>query len=138
MALIVARGPAPGLLAYLQGRPVGWIAVAPREEYAQLVRSPTFRPAEPDEQGIFAITCFFVHAEARRRGVARSLVRAAIEHARSQGANALEAYAADGLGGTSSQDFMGVRQWFLDEGFRPVGRARSKTIVRHDLGLPGS
>ncbi|MDQ3979720.1 MAG: GNAT family N-acetyltransferase [Actinomycetota bacterium] len=133
MADLVTAGPEPGLLAYVDGRPVGWIAVAPREEYGQLVRSPTFKPPDPAEQGVFAITCFFVHSEARRRGVARRLVRAAVAHARSRGATAVEAYAADALGGTSSQDFMGVKQWFLDEGFHPVRRARSKTVVRYDL-----
>lgn len=50
-----------------------------------------------------------------------------------RGGNAVEAYAADRLGGTSSTDFMGVTDWFLAEGFRPVRRARSKTVVRLDL-----
>lgn len=134
MAELVRGGSEPGLLAYQAGRPVGWIAMARREEFGQLVGSPTFKPPEPEEQGVFAITCFFVHPEARRRGVARHLVRAAVHHARSRGATAVEAYAAERLGGTSSQDFMGVKQWFVEEGFRPVRPARSKTVVRFDLG----
>lgn len=107
--------------------------MAPREEHAQLLKSPTLAPVEPDEPGVFAVTCFYVHPSARRQGVARRLVQAAVDHARSEGANAVEAYAADRLGGTSSTDFMGVRDWFLDAGFRPVRRARSKTVVRLDL-----
>ncbi|MGH9224095.1 MAG: GNAT family N-acetyltransferase [Acidimicrobiales bacterium] len=75
-----------------------------------------------------------VHPAAKRRGVARRLVRAAAEHARGRGATVLDAYPADHLGGTSSTDFMGVKQWFLDEGFTAVRRARSKTVVRLDLG----
>ena len=133
MAAIVAAGCEPGLLAYVDGRPVGWVAVAPRAEHAQLVRSPTLRPPDPEDRGVFAVTCFYVHAEAKRQGIARRLVRAAVGHARSRGATAVEAYAADGLGGTSSTDFMGVRDWFEREGFRPVRRARSKTVMRLDL-----
>ncbi len=133
MADIVASDRQPGLLAYLDGVPVGWIAVAPREEHDQLVRSPTFKPPDLQEVGVFAVTCFFVHPSARRRGVARQLIRAAVDRARSRGATAVEAYAADGLGGSSSQDFMGVRDWFVDEGFEPVRKARSKTVVRLDL-----
>ena len=133
MTGIVEAGRQPGLLAYVDGEPVGWIAVAPRHEYGQLVRSPTFKPPDPDDDGVFAIVCFYVHPVARRRGVAGLLVRAAVEHARARGATAVEAYAADGLGGTSSTDFMGVKDWFLDEGFRPVRRARSKTVVRSEL-----
>ncbi len=133
MSEIVAAGREPGLLAYLGGEPAGWIAVAPRDDYAQLMRSPTLKPQDPDEDGVFAIVCFYVHSSTRRRGVARRLVRGAVEHARARGATALEAYAADRLGGTSSTDFMGVAGWFVEEGFRPVRRARSKTVVRLEL-----
>ncbi len=133
MAEIVAAGREPGLLAYVDGRPVGWISVAPRPEFGQLVRSPTFKPPDPHDATVFAVVCFYVDPRARRRGVARLLVRGAVEHARARGAGAVEAYAADGLGGTSSTDFMGVKDWFLEEGFRPVRRARSKTVVRLDL-----
>jgi GNAT superfamily N-acetyltransferase len=112
---------------------VGWLSLAPRHEHGQLVRSPTFKPADPEEQEVFSIVCFYVHPSARRQGVAHALVRAALGHARARGAVALEAYAADSLGGTSSQDFMGMKDWFFEEGFRPVRRARSKTVVRLDL-----
>ena len=36
MKAIVASGASPGLLGYLDGRPVGWCAVAPRENYLAL------------------------------------------------------------------------------------------------------
>ncbi len=133
MSEIVAAGRQPGLLAYVGGEPAGWIAVAPRHEYGQLLRSPTLRPLGPDENGVFAVVCFYVHPSARRRGVARRLLRGAVEHARGRGASAVEAYAADRLGGTSSTDFMGVVDWFVEEGFHPVRRARSKTVVRFQL-----
>ena len=133
MEEIVAAGRQPGLLAYVEGEPVGWIAVAPRDEHDQLLRSPTLRPDEPGEEGVFSITCFYVHPSARRQGIPGELVRAAVSDARARGARAVEAYAADRLGGTSSQDFMGVTGWFLAEGFQPVRRARSKTVLRLDL-----
>src|SRR5205814_1153575 len=34
----------PGLLAYVDGRPVGWISVAPREEFGRVERSPVTKP----------------------------------------------------------------------------------------------
>jgi GNAT superfamily N-acetyltransferase len=136
MRELVSTGQEPGLLAYLDGMAVGWISMAPRQAHGQLVRSPTLKPPVPDEPGVLAITCFYVHPSARRRGVARALVGRAVEHARERGAAAVEAYAADRLAGTSSTDFMGTGDWFLEEGFQPVRRARSKTVMRLDL-MPG-
>ena len=137
MTGLVAAGREPGLLAYVDGEPVGWISMAPRDEHAQLLRSPTLRPVQA-EPGVFAIVCFYVHPTARRRGVAGALVRAAVDHARRRGADAVEAYPADRLAGTTSTDFMGVKDWFLREGFRPVRRARSKTVVRLELRPPAA
>ncbi len=39
MKKIVDAGEVPGLLAYHDGRPVGWCAIAPRERYATIERS---------------------------------------------------------------------------------------------------
>ncbi len=49
---LVDSGAVPGLLAYSQGRPVGWCSVAPRAELPRVLRSPTLRPA--DERPVWA------------------------------------------------------------------------------------
>jgi len=41
---IVSAGREPGLLAYQDGVPVGWVSIAPREEYGQLVGSRVYGP----------------------------------------------------------------------------------------------
>jgi hypothetical protein len=40
MKAIVDSGTVPGLIAYRDKRPVGWISVGPREDYRRLERSP--------------------------------------------------------------------------------------------------
>ncbi|MGH2371842.1 MAG: GNAT family N-acetyltransferase, partial [Chloroflexota bacterium] len=51
----VQRGDPPGLLAYAGGRPVGWVSVAPREEFPRLVYSrDMYRPLD-DHPGIWSI-----------------------------------------------------------------------------------
>src|SRR3954470_25067231 len=55
---IVETGPAPGLLAYHEDRPVGWVAVAPRPEYPRLNRSPKLKPV--DDVPVWAVTCFYI------------------------------------------------------------------------------
>src|SRR5439155_21583274 len=40
MKKLVASGKVPGLLGYLDGKPVGWLAVAPRGVFGRVGRSP--------------------------------------------------------------------------------------------------
>src|SRR5262245_35503872 len=48
----------PGILAYVNGVPAGWCAVAPRSEYSKLDRSRV--TAAVDEQPVWSIVCFSV------------------------------------------------------------------------------
>ena len=78
-------------MAYVDGDPVGWCSVGPRETFGRLVRSRTLPP--PDEQPGWAITCFYVRAGFRRRGIASALVHGAVAHAAGSGAAALDGFA---------------------------------------------
>ena len=130
---IVADGGEPGLLAYQDGVPVGWISVAPRAAHPQLLRSPTLAPEDPDEPDVYSITCFYVHPSAQRQGIRGALLDAAVEHARSRGATAVEGYPSSAR--TARTDFMGTTTSFAERGFAvgpPVRRSRS--IARLDLG----
>ena len=81
---VVERGDEPGVLAYVGDEPVGWCAVAPRDAYPRLDRSRILAPV--DEAAVWSISCLFVARPWRRRGVSRSLIEAAVAHARSRGA----------------------------------------------------
>lgn len=130
---IVRSGAEPGLLAYDGGEPVGWVAVAPRHEYARVLRSPLHQPLDASEQGVFAITCFFVARSHRRRGVAEALLDAAIHDARRRGARAVEAYPSKD-GGTPAEMWRGSRAMFERVGFRPVVERRpGRPVLRLDL-----
>ena len=120
---IVRAGREPGLLAYSEGSPVGWISIAPREEYEALLRSPQYRPEE-DEDGVWSIVCFTVDREARGRGVRDALLEAAVEHAFDHGAQAIEAYPHR----AKSDDYMGYVDLFRAHGFEIV-RERSKRVI---------
>lgn len=54
---VVADGEPTGLLAYDDGVPVGWCAVAPRSAYPRLLRSTTIGPLDPDEPGVWSVSC---------------------------------------------------------------------------------
>jgi ribosomal protein S18 acetylase RimI-like enzyme len=104
---------------------VGWVSVAPRDEYGHLSRSKHYGATEPEE-GVWSIACFIVHAAARHRGVAKALLQAAVEHAVARGARAVEAYPH-----TRRADYMGSAEMFASAGFEPVREASVRTIARY-------
>ena len=80
----------PGLVAFDGARAVGWVSLGPRDDFERIVRSKVIPTI--DGRPVWSIVCFAVSASARGQGVARSLLDAAIDHARTRGAEALEAY----------------------------------------------
>src|SRR5438552_10714871 len=85
-----------GLVAYLDGEPVGWCAVEPRTAYPRLLlktRVPwAGRAEDKSDRSVWAVTCFVTRTGFRRRGVSRALARAAVDYTRERGARALEGY----------------------------------------------
>ena len=128
---LVAEGTPTGLLAYVDGDPVGWCSIGPRETFGRLVRSRTLPP--PDEQPAWAITCFYVRAGFRRRGIASALVHGAVAHAAESGAAAL-----DGFGGRNTADkpaSSGGIGLFRDAGFHETPSGSTYyTVMRRLLG----
>lgn len=55
--------PAPGLLAFEDEEPVGWIAVAPRNDLTRIVRSRATPPV--DEERVWVIPCVTVRKSHR-------------------------------------------------------------------------
>jgi GNAT superfamily N-acetyltransferase len=87
---IVDAGGVPGLLAYTDGQPIGWCAVAPRESYAVLERSRILKRI--DDAPVWSVVCFFVSKAFRGKGLTTALLRAAIEYAARHGARIVEGY----------------------------------------------
>ena len=119
---IVKAGPPPGVLAYVDGEPAGWCAVAPRETYSRLRRS---RPLAPvDDAPVWSITCFFIDAAYRGRGIGRALIEAAARLAAEQGGRIVEAYPVDTMGRriAASDAYHGVASQFALAGFAEVAR----------------
>ena len=130
---LVFRGAKPGLLAYQDGSPIGWVAVAPRSEYPRLERSTKLGAV--DDEPVWAISCFYVHRAHRRSGVTEALVQAAVEHAAAQGAEQVEAYPIDTRGARrpGADLFTGTLTTFLASGFTELARRGGRPIVRKDL-----
>ena len=135
-----ARGaPAPGLLAYLDGEPVGWCRLGPRSRFAPLRNSPvpwSGRDEDKADDGVWAVACFVVRAGYRRRGIGGALVRAAIEHARRHDARAIEGYPME-TGGSDipwGELHVGAVGSFRDAGFLEVSQpTQRRRVMRIDF-----
>jgi GNAT superfamily N-acetyltransferase len=130
----VAAGEPLGVLAVEDDRPLAWVAVAPRTTYPRLSRSrTTASDAGPDT---WSVTCFFVHRSARGRGLARTLVDAAVDFARERGATSVEGHPVDteGQKKVSGDLYHGTLDMFLAAGFALVARrGPRRALVRKDL-----
>lgn len=132
---LVRAGDPLGVLAIEDdGRPVGWVAVAPRTAYPKLARSKiTASDAGPDT---WSVTCFFVHRSARGKGLARTLVDAAVDYARDRGARVLEGHPVDteGQKKASGDLYHGTLDMFLSAGFTLVERRGTRrALVRKEI-----
>jgi len=120
---------APGLLGYVDGEPVGWVAIAPRPELVRIERSRA--TPRVDDVPVWVIPCITVRPQARGQGIAVDLIRAAVQYAGSQGAIAVEAYPrASNERIDDDLAFFGTERLFRRAGFRVIARPRR--------GLPAS
>lgn len=124
-----------GLVAYLDGKPVGWCAVEPRTAYVRLLRMRVpwaGRTEDRDDDGVWSVTCFVTRTGFRRRGVSRALAAAAADFARERGARSVEWYpmiTRSGQEFTWGELYVGTRSIFADAGFREVSRPTPRRVV---------
>ncbi len=134
---LVESGPAPGLLAYAEGTPVGWVALGPRENYGRIQRSRVTKPV--DDVPVWSITCFVIHRHHRRQGVATALLASAIEYAREQGATTIEGYPVEPRQDAMPDIYawMGLASTFTRVGFKEIARrSEHRPLMRLELGRP--
>jgi len=124
------------VLAYHDGRPIGWCAIAPREEYVALARSRVLKPV--DDSSVWSVSCFFVARPYRRRGVTTQLLRGAVSYAASRGARLVEGYPTAPRGGLPDVFvWTGLPGSFEKAGFREVARrSPTRPIMRRTVRPP--
>ena len=130
-----------GLVAYLDGEPVGWCAVEPHSAYEGLARNNRVpwegRSEDKSDDSVWAVTCVFARAGHRGRGLAYALARAAVDHARGRGARALEAYpilTTPGQKISWDEIHVGTPGIFAAAGLAEINRpTKRRTVMRIDF-----
>jgi GNAT superfamily N-acetyltransferase len=125
-----------GLVAYLDGEPVGWCAVEPRTAYSGLLRVFRVpwegRAENKTDDSVWAVTCIFVRAGFRGRGFSYELARAAADFARRSGARAVEGYpliTEPGQEITWGEIHVGSRNVFEAAGFTEASHPTPRRVV---------
>jgi GNAT superfamily N-acetyltransferase len=131
---LVKAGREPGLLAYIDGEPAGWCALAPRLVYTRLAASRVFAPV--DDRPVWSIVCFFVAKRFRRQGVTHALLSAAVAYAKEHGAVIVEAYPVEPKQRQTPDVYAypGLASTFRAAGFVEVARrSQTRPIMRYTL-----
>ena len=116
----------PGLLAYEEKQPVGWVSLGPRDEFGRIQRSRVTKAV--DDTPVWSIVCFVIDRNHRGKGVGTALLTAAVEYAREHGAVAVEGYPVEPRRDRMPDIYawMGLASMFEEAGFTEIAR-RSET-----------
>ena len=134
MKKIVESREVPGLLAYVNGEPFGWCALAPREAQPALDRSRIL--ARLDDALVWSIACMFVAKPFRRKNISVELLKAAARHVANRGGKILEGYPQDPKKDPMPEVFAwtGFVKAFRAAGFgEQLRRSPTRPIMRRDV-----
>jgi GNAT superfamily N-acetyltransferase len=130
---LVDSGVVPGILAYSNGEPVGWCAVAPRESFLRLENSRALKRI--DDKPVWSVVCFFVAKPFRKSGISIRLLEAAVDYMKQQGGKILEGYPTEPQKNWPDPFvYTGLVSAFKKAGFVEVARrSKSRPIMRYRL-----
>jgi GNAT superfamily N-acetyltransferase len=135
MQSVVESGQVPGILAYQGAKAIGWCSIAPRTRFPALSRSRILKPI--DDRPCWSVSCLFVDRLYWKKSVSTQLLRAAIEYAKSEGAEMVEGYPVEPK---SEKDippafaWTGIPKAFIRAGFKEVARrSPTRPIMRIEL-----
>ena len=133
MRAIVQSEEPPGLLAYLDGEPVGWVSLDRRERLEHFEYSRKVKALDRPE-GLWSIVCFVIDKEHRKQGLMGRLLKGALDYVRERGALVVEAYPIAARGELKSyQGFEGIASVFERVGFVRVGGTEARPVMRKEL-----
>lgn len=116
-----------GYLAYVGGRPAGWVNASLRSDYGlyKLVD-----PEGPAPRSVIGISCFVIAPPFRRHGVASALLDRVIADASTRGASWIEGYPHNEPRGNDAGHFRGKRSMYEARGFQPIEVRERDTVMR--------
>lgn len=124
----------PGILAYDNSEPVGWCAIAPREEFVRLENSRILKPV--DNKRVWSVTCFFINRKYRNKGMSVDLLNASKKFVKARGGRIIEGYPIEPRKNKMPDAFawVGLSGAFLKSGFKEIARrSETRPIMRFTI-----
>ena len=127
-------GTTSGLVAYIDGEPVGWCAVEPRTAYPRLLRNTRVpwegRDEDKNDDSVWAVTCFVTRAGFRRRGISRGRRAGDNRLCPPTGRPFSRGLSDDDRPGALDVELhVGLRSMFAESGFTEVSQPTARRVV---------
>ncbi|HEV2476989.1 MAG TPA: GNAT family N-acetyltransferase [Candidatus Dormibacteraeota bacterium] len=126
----IEEGNVTALLAFVDGKPVGWCNYGETTHLNGVMHRFGLNVAE--QEGVGSLACFVIAAPYRKHGVASALLDAALDRLRARGVRLAEAYPAR-TSDSAQGNYRGPLQMFLRAGFEPYRETERHLIVRKAL-----
>ena len=118
------NGTTQGYLAYVDGRPAGWVNASMRADYG------LFRRGNDEDACTVGIACFAIAPPYRGHGIAKALLDHVLTDVAARDARWVEAYPFNPDRGNDNPDFRGPRRLYDERGFTEVKIRARDTVVR--------
>lgn len=130
--------PPPGVIAHLDGVPVGWAALHPRRD-TSFARNRLI--PQIDDLDVWSLWCIRVRPGYRKQGISHALLDGAVSYAKKRGAPAIEGYPVDNGAErvNLTMAYVGTRALFESAGFEKAADTASvldgfpRVLMRLDL-----
>ena len=130
-ASMIESGQATGVLAFSDGKIVGWCNASAWTALPLLAKYPEFVPDDPDTSG--GIVCFVIAPSYRGQGLAGKLLAGACDMLRDRGLKSVYAYPPKAAG-TDAGSYHGKLPMYLAAGFEETGKGNTRyAVVRKSL-----
>lgn len=116
-----------GYLAYVDGRPAGWVNASLRSDYG-LYR--LVDPNGPEPRSVIGVSCFVIAPPFRKHGIASALLDRVIADASARGASWIEGYPHNTPDDSDAGRFRGPRSIYDARGFEPIEVRERDTVMR--------
>lgn len=130
MASRLRGGCSVGYLAYVDGRPAGWVNASMRSAYRLYVGVD---PGGPEPDCVIGVSCFIVAPPYRQHGLAEALLDRVIEDGAKRDAQWVEGYPFNKLSENDAGNFRGPRSIYDSRGFVTVEVRDRDTVVRRPI-----